>query len=714
MRMSVGNLASAAVLVLVLLAPSAARAQDTTRRAPARDSALAARKTAALEPVRVSAERRRSYAAGGTSTATKTTTLLRDVPQSVTVVTHELMRDHAMQGMADVVRYVPGITMGQGEGNRDQPTIRGNASTADFFVDGVRDDVQYYRDLYNVDRVEALKGANAMVFGRGGGGGVLNRVTKEARWTPLRELTLQGGSFDNKRVAADVSGGLASSLAGRLNGVYEHSGVFRDGVRMQRYGANPTVTIAPRGRSTIATVGYELFADHRTADRGVPSFQGQPLGTDVRTFFGDPGASYSDVRVHSAMATLTHQRASGVTVRNRTRYAYYDKIYQNVFPGAVSDAGDAVSISAYSNATARHNLFNQTDLTYEVRTGAVSHTLLAGAEIGRQGTANFRRTGYFNDTAATVTAAVARPTISMPLRFRQSATDADNDVRATTRSLYVQDQVALSSHWQAIAGVRYEVFTVAYHDNRSGTDRRRDDRMIAPRAGLVFKPVAPLSFYATHSVSYLPSAGDQFSSLTDVTAGLAPERFGNSELGAKWDVADRLALTAAAYRLERTNTRAPDPANPARTVQTGRQRTTGLELGANGSLTSAWSIAGGFTSQRAIITSTTSAARAGARVALVPRLSAALWNRYRVAKPLAVAIGMVRRSDMFAAADNSVTLPGYTEVDGALFLTLSGTVRAQMNVENLFDTRYFATSNGNNNIAPGSPRAVRVVVTTQF
>src|SRR5437899_5837927 len=160
--------------------------------------------------------------------ATKTLTPLRDVPHSVTVIPHELIKDQLMMSIADVVRYVPGITAIQGENNRDPLVIRGNSTSADFFLDGVRDDVQYYRDLYNLDRVEALKGPNAMMFGRGGGGGVVNRVTKEAGFVPLREITLMGGSYGNKRFTADLDQPLSSKLALRLNAMYESSGSFRD------------------------------------------------------------------------------------------------------------------------------------------------------------------------------------------------------------------------------------------------------------------------------------------------------------------------------------------------------------------------------------------------------------------------------------------------------------------------------------------------------
>jgi catecholate siderophore receptor len=512
----------------------------------------------------------------------------------------------------------------------------------------------------------------------------------------------------------DVGQGLGHAVAGRFNGMVEGSGLFRDGVSLHRAGVNPTMTIAPGAQKTKIALGYEYFTDHRTADRGIPSFAGRPLGADITTFFGDPAASYAEVRAHAAGVTATRELGTGLTVRNRTRYAYYDKSYQNVFPGAVNAAGDQVTITAYNDATQRRNLFNQTDLTYEVKTGPVGHTLLVGAEAGRQGTDNLRNTGYFDNTATSISAPVADPTISARVTFRQSATDANNHVVATVGSVYAQDQIALGDHWQIIGGARYERFDVRYQNKRTDSRLRRVDRMISPRAGLVFKPIETASIYASHSVSYLPSAGDQFSSLTDVTKALEPERFTNYELGAKWDIGDRLALTAAAYRLDRTNTRAPDPTDPTRTLQTGSQRTKGFELGLSGSVTAAWEIAGGYANQNAFITSTTTAAPTGARVALVPRHTLSVWNKYQVSQRWGAGLGVVHRSDMFAAIDNKVTLPSFVELDGALYVMLPRHVRAQANIENLFNTRYYVTAHNNNNISPGSQRAVRVSLASTF
>lgn len=660
--------------------------------------------------VRGDAARRGAYAVRRSSTATRTDTPLLDVPQSVSVVGASLMADQSMQSMADVVRYVPGVTMGLGEGHRDAPTIRGQASTADFHVDGVRDDAQYLRDVYNVERVEALKGPNAMTFGRGGGGGVINRVSKEAQWTPRRALTLEGGSFDHKRLAVDVGDGLGGTLAMRLNAVREDSRQFRNASDLERTGVNPTMTILA-GR-TLVRLGYEFFNDRRTVDRGIPSVAGAPSNADIRTFFGDPSINRSRATVHAASATIERELSEGLQLRNRTRLVRYDKFYQNTFPGAVSTDQATVTLSGYNNATDRTNLFNQTDIIIGARTGALRHTLLVGGEAGRQSTGNYRETGYFNGTATSYLVPFASPTITAPVTFRQSATDADNHVTGTVASLYAQDQVALGALWEAIVGVRYDRVAIDFRNYRQVQSLRRVDGMVSPRAGLVFKPASRVSTYGSYSVSFLPGSGDQFSALTATTETLRPEAFTNREVGLKWDPRADVSFTAALYRLDRTNTSAPSPENPTVLVQTGRQRTTGVEVGVAGHLTSAWQVAGGWATQRARIVSRTSAAREGATVPLVPPHTLSLWNRYQATSRAGAGIGVIYQGESYAAIDNTVRLPGFTRVDAALYLTMTRWLRAQVNVENVLDARYYPTSHGNNNIMPGAPRTVRFTLAT--
>lgn len=660
---------------------------------------------------------KQSYSIQRSVTATRTDTALVDVPQAVTVITRELIDDQAMRSVGDVTRYVPGVGIAQGEGNRDTPVLRGNSTTADFFVDGVRDDVQYFRDLYNVDRVEVLKGPNAMIFGRGGSGGLINRVTKQALGRTSSELTLQAGSWDQFRTTLDIGQSVTRSLAFRLTGLYEDSGSYRDGVTLKRHGLNPTFAyiLTP---STTLRFGYEYFHDERVTDRGVSSYQGRPLPADATTFFGDPAQSPTWATVNTAFAFVEHRFAHGVSLRNHTRFSAYEKYYQNVFPGAVNAAGTSVTLSAYNNATDRGNFFNQTDLEFSLETGAVHHHLLAGVEFARQETDNLRQTGYFTTISPTTTSVlvpVSNPRTTLPVSFRPGGTDADNHGVARSAAVYAQDQVTLLPGLQAVVGARLEKFTVDFHNNRTAATVDSTDNLVSPRAGLLFKPRDELSFYASYTMSFVPRAGEQLSSLSLTNRSLDPEEFNNYEIGVKWDARPDLAFTAATYRLDRSNVVITDPADPTKSLLVDGQRAKGVELGVTGRLTKNWSIAGGYAYQDGRIKTTQSATVvAGARLAQLPRHTLSFWNRYDFNRQFGLGLGAIYRDEIYASTDNTVKIPGFVRFDAAVFYRVNDRVRAQVNIENVLDRAYYSMAHSNTNITPGSPRALRLSVTTVF
>jgi catecholate siderophore receptor len=671
-----------------------------------------------LDPFAVyGSSERDSYSIQRSITATKTDTALVDVPQSISVITRELIDDQGMRGIGDVTRYVPGVGIAQGEGNRDTPVLRGNSTTADFFVDGVRDDVQYFRDLYNVDRVEVLKGPNAMIFGRGGSGGLINRVAKHAISRAHHEFTLQAGAWDQYRATLDFGEIATRALAYRLVAMYEDSGSYRDDVTQRRYGINPTFAyrIAP---GTSLRFGYEHFHDERVADRGVSSYQGRPLATSASAFFGDPNQSPVDATVNAAFALLEHHFGRAVTLRNHTRFSVYDKFYQNVFPGAVNAAGTHVALSAYNNYTERENLFNQTDLEMFAHTGNIEHHLLAGLEVSRQETDNVRLTGYFqtiSPTTTSISVPVINPRTTLPVTFLSSANDANNHGIARTLAIYAQDQVTLLPQLQAIAGLRYERFTVDFLNNRTGASLDSADDMVSPRAGLLFKPLPELSFYTSYTMSFVPRAGEQLASLTATNRSFDPEEFNNYEVGVKWDVRPDLAFSAAVYRLDRTNVVITDPADPTKSLLVDGQRAEGVEVGFTGRLTRNWSLAGGYAYQDGrILTTQSPTVVAGRRVAQLPRHTLSLWNRYDFSRTWGIGLGAIYRDEIFASADNAVTLPSFVRLDAALFYRFNDRLRAQINVENVLDRHYFASAHSNSNITPGSPRAVRVSLSTLF
>src|SRR5574343_1632148 len=469
------------------------------------------------------------YQASDPNSAMKTETALKDTPQAISVVTEQQIADQALHGMPDVVRYVPGVGLAQGEGHRDAPVMRGNASTGDFFTDGVRDDVQYYRDLYNVSQVEVLKGPNAMIFGRGGSGGVINRVSKQADGNRVRDLSVQAGSHDFYRIQADLGDSASDNLAWRVNAMAEDAGSFRDDVSRRLRGIAPGLAFGI-GEDTRIVLAAEIFRDERTVDRGVPSFQGKPLAVERSTFFGSSADSGAETDVNSLDVLIEHDMG-GAVLRSRTRYADYGKFYQNVFPGAVNAAGTTVALSAYNQRTDRRNLFNQTDYIFDIERGDVTHRILVGAELGRQDTRNVRATGYFGAPGSTPTSeslSIADPVPTLPIGFRQSATDADNDGTADIAAVYMQDQIHLGERWQLVGGLRFERFTMDFLNRRTGVRIETRDSLLSPRAGLIYQANPELSLYASYAESVVPRAGDQLASFT------------NCEVGMMWQLSDGL------------------------------------------------------------------------------------------------------------------------------------------------------------------------------
>jgi catecholate siderophore receptor len=649
------------------------------------------------------------YGVKSTSTATKTNTDVKDIPQAMTTVTAQQIEDQQLRSVGDLLLFVPGASYNAGEGNRDTIVLRGNSSTADFFVDGVRDDVQYFRDFYNVDRVEVLKGPNAMIFGRGGGGGIVNRVMKKPSLAAYRAFTASADNWGDLRFTGDVDVPLSGNVGLRLNGLFEDGDSFRRHVDLQRYGFNPTVAVV--SGNTRIDLSYEHFHDRRTADRGVPADGHEPIRGFTRTFFGNPDVSFAKANVDLATIAVEHDFGNGLTLRNHTSLGDYSKFYQNAYGSGFNAATGLVTLSGYNNRNNRTNLFSQTDLVWDNRLGGIDQTLLVGFEVGRERSRNRRNTGTF---VGGNTTPITDPTVDRAVIFAPDADDADNRVKATVAATYVQDQIRPAEWLEIVAGLRFDSFKVAVDDFRAGGTVSRRDDLWSPRLGLVLKPQRNLSFYASYSRSYLPQSGDQFSSLDPQRAALKPERFDNYEVGAKWEILDGLLATAALYQLDRSNTRASDPLDPTRTVLTGMQRSRGLELGLERSVTSRWLMSAGYALQKAKITETTVSAPAGREVPLVPRHSFSLWNRYEVTNALGVGLGVIARSKSYASISNNVRLPGYARIDAAAFYRLPYGLEAQLNVENILGAHYFPTASNDNNIAPGAPRTVKLSLGYRF
>jgi len=654
------------------------------------------------------------YRATRSSSFTKTDTPIKEVPASVSVVPAELMKDQSMQNMADAIRYVPGALAHQGEGNRDQFILRGMSAGADMYVDGIRDDAQVFRDLYNLERVEVLKGAGGMIFGRGGAGGVVNRVTKKPVFGHVGEASVSLGQYGQLRGTADAGGKLSDGAAWRVNVMGETADSFRDGVDLLRFAINPTVTfvLAP---TTTLTLGYEHLKDERTADRGFPSKNGKPYDADPKTFFGNAEQSNARSTIDGAYAILEHDLGDGMQLKNSFRVTHYDKFYQNVYPATTTpvSANNRVTLNAYNNANDRTNIFNQTDLISRFNTGPLEHTLLIGIELGHQDSTNKRNTGFFG-SATSITVPAGNP-LAFATTFRPNGTDADNNVKADVAALYVQDQIALSKEWKLLAGLRYDYFKTRLDDRRTlvpAPDLEHTDKEFSPRLGLIWSPNASSTYYASYGYSFLPSA--ETLSLAVNTANLDPEAAKNYEIGGRWDLLANLSLSAALFRLDRNNVRNAD--GNGGIVLTGQTQTDGVEVGLQGNVTRDWQVYAGYAHLDARITKATAAAgNLNHRPQLVPENTLSIWNRVNVGHGVGAGLGVIYQGASYANADNLVQLPAFIRFDGALYYSFADDkMRLALNVENLFDKEYFPTADANNNITPGAPRNARLTFTTSF
>ncbi|WP_246604974.1 TonB-dependent receptor [Aquisediminimonas sediminicola] len=653
------------------------------------------------------------YLATNSVTATKIDTPLIDIPQSITVITRERLDDQAQRSMADVLRYVPGATVGQGEGNRDQITLRGQNTTADFFLDGVRDDVQYYRSLYNIERVEVLKGPFALIFGRGGSGGIINRVQK----SPTTDNLAIGGvasvnSFGAWDISSDINAPLTGNTALRLNANYEKLNNHRDYFDGERYAINPYVAV-DLGGGWKAGLSYEYVNDDRVTDRGIPSIAtapGQPNRpiTGYRdTFFGTPDVNRAGLEAHIVKARLDGKLAENLDWSTTMLYGDYDKYYTNVYAnGAATSQTGTVALSSYTDPTERQNFIAQSNLVWDANVGSIGNKILLGLEYGDQDSTNQRRNGTLSSSTLNL-ANIVYPTVT----FGALARDTVSNVRFF--SAYAQDQISFGDYIDVVVGLRYDRFEIKGTD-RIGTPRpfARTDEKLSPRLGLILKPQENISIYGSYSQSFLPRSGDQFLTMTATQQNLAPEKFTNYEVGAKWDIHKDLNVTLALFQLDRSNATTPNPDNVTATINVGGTRTKGAELALTGRITPSWQMTGSYTYQVAKLRGNDLV-----RLAQVPKHQFALWNRYELNRSVGAGLGVVHQSGQFAAIRTLATttrLPSFTRVDAALFIKASDKVEFQVNVENILDKEYFADAHNNNNITPGAPVNARFTARVKF
>ncbi|MEO1574392.1 MAG: TonB-dependent siderophore receptor, partial [Pseudomonadota bacterium] len=659
--------------------------------------------------------------------ALKTPTEIIDVPQSLTILTADQIEEQAFQNFGDVLRYTPGLSISQGEGHRDAIIIRGIQTTADFFVDGVRDDVQYYRPLYNVQQVEVLRGSNALLFGRGGGGGVINRVQKKPELAQQFSMLNTGvDTFGAYSAIFDTNVATGDNSAFRLNAYYQGLDNHRDFYDGTSFAINPTFRF-DFSPDTTAVFSYEYVDDDRVVDRGVPS-QNVDGGPDVPlagfrdTFFGSPDQNFTTLQAHLFRIRLDHEFSTSLRGNVTAQYADYDKLYQNLYPSeevvVTNGTFPEVELDGYRDPTERQNLIFQGNLIGEFATGRFGHTLLAGVELGQQDTTNMRRDNVFADNGDDQLFIPFSDPLAIPaFGFSTLVRDRSSDVRFT--SLYIQDQIDLTDEFKLVAGLRYDEFDIDVVDRialaggNEGNFNRKDSE-ITPRLGFIYKPRENVSVYASYSETFLPRSGDQFLTLNLDSESTRPQFFENREVGVKWDVRTNLSFTASVFALERESFTSVDPEDQEQLIVVEGSETTGFELQLTGNLTDNWAVTAGYSNLDGEVIRVDNTGNNGNVTRQTPDNMFSIWNNLRVNPKLSVAFGATYQDSFFVREDNSVEVPDYFRVDAAAFYTVSDRLRLQLNVENLLDEDYFPDAHSNDNITTGEPLNARISAIFDF
>lgn len=656
------------------------------------------------------------------ATSVKTPTALVNVPQSLSIVSLEQIEAQGFASVADVMQYIPGVSVGLGEDHRDQITIRGQNTTADFFIDGLRDDVQYFRPLYNLERVEVLRGANALLFGRGGGGGIVNRVSKEAKVNDdFTTLGADINSFGAGSLKLDYNNGIDSQQGFRLNAMVENIDNHRDFKEGDRYAFNPTYTIELNS-DTKLVASYEYVDDDRLVDRGIPSSNGTPLEGVEDTYFGDPDFNRTTFEGHIARTRLDHIVNDTWSINTTLQFADYDKLYQNIYPAGFDANSNEVKLDGYIDTTKRENIIMQFNAIGHIVTGNIEHTLLVGAEYGKQDTNNNRRdTLFFDSNDDQIWFTFSDPLNIPGYEFTGFVRDRASEV--TFSSAFVQDEMQINDWLILVAGLRYDHFEIDVIDTIEVNDGIDDgnsgfisssDSEISPRLGAIIKPNKDLSLYASYSKSFLPRSGDQFLTLSLTSAALDAEEFENKELGLKWNVNDSLSLTAAAFEVIRENGSVVDPNNPENSLLTGTE-TTGFEIQLVGHLSDDWTINAGYSSLDGEETGRVANGVVSNRtLAQLPENMFTLWSEYELNDQLSFGLGLVHQSEQYASLNNTVELPDFTRVDAAVYYAVNDNLDVQLNIENLFDEEYYPSAHNDNNISTGKPVNARLSLQYSF
>ena len=638
--------------------------------------------------------------------ALKTPVPILDVPQTVSIVTDVDIRKQGFREIGDIIRYTPGVNTSQGEGHRDSVVFRGVRSTADFFQDGVRDDVQYYRSLYNVEQVEILRGPNALLFGRGGTGGIINRVTKKAvvgETFTAHDVGID--SFGAADIALDTNFQLENGAALRINLHSDSLANHRDHYDGNRVGFNPTMTLKVSPETTVF-LSYE-YADHeRFIDRGIPTINGSPDESLSDIVFGNSSANVQTLEATIMRAQVEHTLSDTSKANFSFTSSSFDKLYQNIYASGYD--GTLVTMDGYFDPTERDNTIMSANLVNELSLGGVVHTLLIGAEFIQTDNENLRYDAnwsttnddneIFNITRPmdfTVNSGGVATALDYVTKLnRQTASDI------SVTSIFIQDQIDLSDNWKLMVGGRLDDFDITVDDIKNSTSESRNDNTFSPRAGVIYKPQENVSLYLSYSESFLPRSGEQFKALSATSARLDPDVFESKEIGMKVALNENISLNAAYFDSEQV--RAERDNDTGETSEVRGLTVDGFEIELKGrvvdnlNLAIAYSDLSGETSSGGIPRE-------------IPEHTLSAFVAWEVNEKLSVGLGLTQQGES-KIKDNTpgLVLPEYTRVDLSAYYQVAPNLSVQMNVENLMDELYFPHSHSTHQASVGESVNSRV------
>lgn len=757
----------------VALAVAAAFCTGLHQVAPAQEAATQEKQlekisvTDEVDGVRVSA-----------ASSPKFTADLIDTPQTITVVTAQTIAEQNLLSLRDVLSTVPGITFGAGEGGGgygDSINLRGFAGSNDVTIDGFRDSAQYTRsDPFNLEQIEVINGASSVFTGAGSVGGSVNMVTKTALAADFNRFAVAGGTDGYGRFAADVNQQLSDTAAVRLNVMAHRNDVpGRDVEEQERWGVAPSLAFG-LGTGTTVSLSYLYQTDDNTPQYGIPTYRGHVMqDVDREAYYGYRNVDRQEIDVNAFTVLFAHSFGDGATLRNQTRWQQVDQFAlvnppQGTFclstglqPTGIAcpatmlpDQYQPSGPRGTTRDTRNQLIVNQTDYMKAFATGPLQHTANLGFSLASESYSLKNGNSLRNPDGATPNPVLPVTSISAPdslwngpVNFILAQTTRGS---MDTIAAYLFDDIRFSERWSFNGGLRVEnvqsdFAQVNYATPAAGgaatplVPGHIENTLFSYRGGLVFKPVPNASVYLAYGNSETPSIATVNGNCTITGANnncnLDPEEAQNIELGTKWDLLEnRLSVTAAISRNERSNYRVNDPGNPdnpsGQQVLDGRARVDALLLGVAGRITDNWSIFANYTFLDSEVLQGASNFVAeqggdytrGDPLLNTPENAASLWTTWDAMQGLQLGYGLTWQDEVVVVQHTAPTglvppgsplptAPGYVVHRAMASYRFNRNFSLQLNINNIFDKEYL-TRNRTQVVAWATPGEARSFVLT--